>query len=156
MSGPDVSNHQDGSFQQPHLGLAEGTTPVLAQCTINGCTFVGISSQSALDHMMGTDHISCQVTGCDGRYSASQHQIHMWKHHQVQPTVPDVKPLKCQFVGCDWSTDNDDDQVEHEDELHTNCDVKHCKYRGTLGLYHIHASVDHTADEAKRSGNELE
>jgi hypothetical protein len=150
MSQPADTTHQDSVYQQPHLGLSEGAAPVLPQCTINGCTFIGISSQSAEDHISIDEHLNCHMPSCEGRYSISQEVVHMWNYHQIRPATVQGKPMKCQFQGCSWSTDNATAQVEHEQEFHTNCDVIDCDFRGTLGDYHIHGSKDHNGNEAKK------
>lgn len=156
MSGPNVGIPQNGIYQQPHLGLGEDSSPVLPQCAIDGCTYFGISSQSAQDHMVEAHHNSCKVVGCEGRYSASQEEIHMWKYHQIRPAARDKGPFNCQFVGCEWSTTDGTKQAKHEGELHTQCDTVDCDFRGTLGLYLIHANTDHDGDEPKRSSDDLE
>lgn len=149
MSHPASSPHQDSVYQQPHLGLAEGSTPVLPQCTINGCTFIGISSTSAQDHIAEEQHFQCHIPNCKGRYSNSQEVIHMSEYHQISPTVAEAKPIKCQFVGYQWSTDSATERSKHEHEIHTICDVVGCKFRGTLNLFLIHATVAHVGNEPK-------
>jgi hypothetical protein len=149
MSQIAGTTHQDSIYQQPHLGLAEGTTPVLPHCTIDGCTFIGSSLKSAQDHIAEEEHISCHIASCEGRYSTSQEVVHMWKYHQNSPAVVEEKPIKCQFVDCQWSTDSAAEQSKHENEFHTICDVVDCGFRNTLNLYLIHASVAHEGNEPK-------
>jgi len=73
----------------------------------------------------------------------------MWEYHQILPTVAEEKPIKCQFVGCQWSTDSATERFKHEHEIYTISDVVNCKFRGTLNVSLIHATVAHGGIEPK-------
>jgi hypothetical protein len=145
----NARQHKDLTDEQLAKGRStKAFIPDLKLCDTQGCYYHSRNKETMNHHIKKVAHVSCPISGCTESYSSQQKDVHLWKSHQIPPKV-ESGPLKCRFVGCEWSTGTHNKRNKHEDEMHVECDVDGCDFRGTRMLFLKHERLYHEPDDER-------
>jgi hypothetical protein len=150
MQRPTSMKDKDKTDAELAMGRGQGTfRPSIKRCTFVGCTFTSRLGPTIDGHVKNTKHVTCTIKDCDGQYAMTQKACHLYKIHGITPTTSSG-PIPCRFSGCLWSTTSMNQRDRHEKELHNDCDVVGCDYRGSRSQFLQHERMFHDPEDLRR------
>jgi hypothetical protein len=146
MPRAPATAQKDRTDQQLAAGRGDGDfVPSIKSCTIEGCPYTARLGPSMDEHIASAKHIACPRQGCNGSYSSTMRTLHDWKSHGIKGPITTGR-LVCRYAGCEFSTNEYSKRNKHEDEIHVECDVDGCEFRGSREQFTHHERWDHEAD----------